>query len=139
MAAAKTVYEGKPGDMYIAAGHDHTPGYERDFVNRTHGLLQRRAVPAWQADGSLTKVDAPNSAQKGVHKDWLVLELREPYEAGGKTYKPGSLIATDFNAFMAGKREFTTLFEPTDNSSLAGYHVDQGLARWTTRTATRCG
>jgi prolyl oligopeptidase len=56
-----------------------------------------------------------------VHKDWLVLELREPYEAGGKTYKPGSLIATDFNAFMAGKREFTTLFEPTDNSSLAGY------------------
>jgi prolyl oligopeptidase len=73
------------------------------------------------ADGSLAKVDAPNSAQKGVHKDWLVLELREPYEAGGKTYKPGSLIATDFNAFMAGKREFTTLFEPTDNSSLAGY------------------
>jgi prolyl oligopeptidase len=42
-----------------------------------------------RADGSLAKVDAPNSAQKGVHKDWLVLELREPYEAGGKTYKPG--------------------------------------------------
>jgi prolyl oligopeptidase len=120
MSAAKTVYEGKPGDMYIAAGHDHTPGYERDFVNRTIAFYNDELYLRG-ADGSLAKVDAPNSAQKGVHKDWLVLELREPYEAGGKTYKPGSLIATDFNAFMAGKRAFTVLFEPTDNSSLAGY------------------
>ena len=35
LAEAKTVYEGKPSDMYIAAYHDDTPGYERDFVNRT--------------------------------------------------------------------------------------------------------
>ena len=137
MSAAKTVYEGKPGDMYIAASRDHTPGHQRDFVSRTIAfwndeLYLRDAhacasaagagcAGAANKDGSLTKVDAPNSAQKSVHKDWLLLELREPYEAGGKTYKPGSLIVTDFNAFMAGKREFTTLFEPTDNSSLAGY------------------
>ena len=120
LASAKTVYEGKPGDMYIAAGHDHTPGYERDFVNRTIAFYNDELYLR-NKDGSLAKVDAPNSAQKGVHKDWLVLELREPYEAGGKTWKPGSLIAIDFNAFMAGKREFTTLFEPTDKSSLAGY------------------
>ena len=28
------VYRGQPGDMYIAAMHDDTPGYERDFVYR---------------------------------------------------------------------------------------------------------
>ena len=33
----------------------------------------------------------------------------------------GSLLATKFDDFMAGKREFTALFEPTDKSSLAGY------------------
>lgn len=120
MASAKTVYEGKPGDMYIGAGHDHTPGYERDFVNRTLAFYNDELYLRGK-DGKLTKVDAPNSAQKGVHKDWLVLELREPYEAGGKTYKPGSLIATKFDDFMAGKRDFTALFEPTDKSSLAGY------------------
>ncbi|QNN45349.1 S9 family peptidase [Thermomonas brevis] len=119
LASAKTVYEGKPGDMYIAAGRDHTPGYQRDFVNRTIAFYNDELYLR-NADGSLTKVDAPNSAQKGVHKDWLVLELREPYEAGGKTWKPGSLIATDFNDFMAGKRDFTALFEPTDNAALAG-------------------
>jgi len=137
LASAKIVYEGKPGDMYIAANRDHTPGYERDFVNRTlafyndelylrnkddaQGCASAAGAGCAGAAGSLTKVDAPNSAQKGVHKDWLILELREPYEAGGKTYKAGSLIATNFNDFMAGKRDFTVLFEPTDNSSLAGY------------------
>ena len=120
LASATTVYEGKPGDMYIAAGRDHTPGYQRDFVSRTIAFYNDEMYLRSKA-GSLTKVDAPNSAQKGVHKDWLVLELREPYEAGGKTYAPGSLIATNFNDFMAGKRDFAALFEPTDKSSLAGY------------------
>src|SRR5690606_9044735 len=119
LASAKTVYEGKPGDMYIAAGRDHTPGYQRDFVNRTIAFYNDELYLR-NADGSLTKVDAPNSAQKAVHKDWLVLELREPYEAGGKTYAPGSLIAANFDDFMAGKREFTALFEPDEHSSLAG-------------------
>ena len=137
MSAAKTVYEGKPGDMYIAAGHDHTPGYERDFVNRTiafyndelylrgkddaQGCASAASAGCAGAAGALAKVDAPNSAQKDVHKDWLLLELREPYQAGGKTWKAGSLIVANFDDFMAGKREFTALFEPTDKSSLAGY------------------
>ena len=137
MASATPVYEGKPGDMYIAASRDHTPGYERDFVNRTlafyndelylrnkddaQGCASAAGAGCAGAAGSLAKVDAPNSAQKGVHKDWLLLELREPYEADGKTYKPGALIATNFDAFMAGKRSFVQLFEPTDSSSLAGY------------------
>ena len=146
IAAATVVYEGKADDMYIAASHDHTPGYPRDFVSRTLAFyndeLYLRAAQACASgtgapqgdflrgagcagapgiDGKLVKVDAPNSANKSVHKDWLVLELREPYEAGGKTYPAGSLIAANFDAFMAGKREFTTVFAPSERTSLAGY------------------
>lgn len=120
LSAAKTVYEGKPGDMYIAAQRDHTPGWQRDFVSRTIAFYNDELYLR-SADGRLTKVDAPNSAQKGVHKEWLLLELREPYEAGGRTWLPGSLIATRFDDFMAGKREFTPLFQPDDHASLAGY------------------
>ncbi|TLX22665.1 prolyl oligopeptidase family serine peptidase [Thermomonas fusca] len=119
LSAAKTVYEGKPGDMYIAAMRDHTPGWQRDFVSRTLAFYNDELYLR-NADGSLSKIDAPNSAQKGVHKDWLLLELREPYEAGGKTWKPGSLIVIRFDDFMAGKRDFTALFEPTENAALAG-------------------
>lgn len=120
MSDAKVVYEGQPGDMYIAAGHDHTPGFERDFVMRTIAFYNDELYLRGD-DGALTKVDAPNSANKSVHKDWLVLELREAYEAGGRTYPAGSLIAADFDAFMAGGRDFDVLFEPTDKTSLAGY------------------
>ena len=118
MDGATVVYEGGPEDMYIAAARDHTPGYERDFVSRTLAFYNDE-IYLRGADGTLTKVDAPNSAMKSVHKDWLVLELRDPYAAGDKTWPAGSLIATNFDAFMAGKRDFTGLFEPTDTTSLA--------------------
>ena len=117
--SAEVVYEGKPSDMYISAGHDDTPGYERDFVVRTIAFyndeLYLRAT-----DGSLRKVDVPNSAQKSVQREWLGIELREPWTVGGRTYRAGSLLAANFDAFMAGKREFDVLFEPSDTTSLAG-------------------
>lgn len=120
LASAKLVYAGKPDDMYISALHDDTPGFERDFISRTLAFYNDELYLRG-ANGQLTKVDAPNSAQKAVHKDWLLLELQEPYTAGGKTYAAGALIATHFDAFMAGKRDFTALFTPTDHGALAGY------------------
>ena len=120
MDEAVTIYEGQADDMYIAAYRDLTPGYIRDFVSRTLAFYNDE-VYLRQADGSLAKVDAPNSANKGVYREWLTLELREPYTAGGTTYPAGSLIATNFDDFMQGGREFTVLFEPTERSSLAGY------------------
>lgn len=119
LSAATVVYEGTAEDMYISAGHDHTEGFQRDFVSRTIAFYNNELYLRG-ADGKLTKIDAPNSAEKGVHREWLTLELREPYSAGGKTYKPGSLIVTRFDDFMAGKRDFSLLFEPTERSSLAG-------------------
>ncbi len=120
LASAKLVYAGKPDDMYISALHDDTPGFERDFISRTLAFYNDELYLRG-ANGQLTKVDAPNSAQKAVHKDWLLLELREPYTAGGKTYAAGALIATHFDAFMAGKRDFSVLFAPTDHAALASY------------------
>jgi prolyl oligopeptidase len=118
--SATLVYEGKPDDMYIAAGHDHTPGFERDFVSRTIAFYNDELYLR-RADGKLDKVDAPNSANKTVHREWLTLELREPWNVGGREYKAGSLLATRFDDFMAGKRAFDVLFEPTERSSLVGY------------------
>jgi len=120
LEAATLVYEGGPGDMYIAALRDHTPGFERDFVSRTIAFYNDELYLR-RGDGTLAKVEAPNSANKSVHREWLTLELREPWEVGGRTYQAGSLLATKFDDFMAGKREFEVLFEPTANSSLAGF------------------
>ena len=119
LSAATVVYEGTNQDMYIAAYHDDTPGFERDFVSRTIAFYNDELYLRG-SDGKLVKIDVPNSTGKGVVREWLTLELRESWEVDGRTYKAGALLATKFDDFMAGKREFDVLFEPTNSTSLAG-------------------
>ena len=119
MESAAPVYEGGPGDMYIAGYHDDTPGYERNYVSRTLAFYNDELYLLGD-DGKLAKIDAPNSASKSVHKDWLLLQLRDPWQAGDRTWPAGALLATKLDAFMAGSRDFELLFEPTDTTSLDG-------------------
>ena len=120
LANATLVYEGREEDMYIAAFHDHAPGFERDFVSRTIAFYNDELYLR-SDDGSLAKLDVPNDAEKSVHREWLLLELRSSWTSSGRTYEAGSLLATRFDAFMRGDREFTVLFAPTATTSLAGY------------------
>ena len=125
LSAATRVYEGKHEDLYISAQRDHTPGFQRDFVSRAIAFYNDELYLRGK-DGQLTKVDAPNSASKSVHAEWLALELREPYTAhdgtyGDKTFPAGALIVTKLDDFMAGHRNFVPLFTPDANSSLAGF------------------
>ncbi len=46
LGEATVVYEGKPDDVSAFASHDPTPGFERDFVGRSHRLLPHRDLPA---------------------------------------------------------------------------------------------
>lgn len=120
MSDAAIVYEGKPIDMYIAAMHDDSPGFERNFVSRTLAFYNNELYLRAD-DGTLKQIDAPNSANKSVFHDYLMLQPREPYTVGDKTYPAGSLLVTNFNDFMDGKRDFDVAFEPTENSSLASF------------------
>lgn len=118
LSAASVVYEGQPDDLYISAMHDDTPGFERDFVCRTLAFYNDEMYLR-SKDNTLTKIDAPNSASKWVHREWLLLELRDDW-AMGEGYASGSLLAIRFDDFMAGQRNVDVLFAPTPSSSLAG-------------------
>ena len=120
MSSATTVYEGQATDMAAGAGRDHTTGFVRDFVQRSLAFYNDEMF-VLGADGKLAKVDVPNSAQKNVHRQYLMLELRDAWTVGGKTYPSGALIAADFDKFMAGGRDFTVLFEPTAHAALSSY------------------
>jgi prolyl oligopeptidase len=119
MSTAKTVYEGEMKDLGVGAYRDDTPGFERDFVSRNIAFYNDELYYK-NADGKLSKIDAPNSANKSVYREWLSLELREPYTANGKTYAAGALIVTQFDDFMKGERNFDVLFEPSDTTSFVG-------------------
>jgi prolyl oligopeptidase len=118
MADAKVVFEGEAKDISVGAYHDDTPGYERDFVYRgltfyTNDLYLRGK------DGKLAKLDLPEGANKNVYREWLTVELRQPWEIGGKTYQAGALLAAKFDEFLAGSRDFDVLFDPTPTTSLS--------------------
>jgi prolyl oligopeptidase len=120
MSDAKVVYEGVSDDMYIRAVHDDSPGFERSFVSRTLAFYNDEMYEI-KDSGELAKLDAPNSANKSVFHDYLLIDLREPWDVGGKTYAAGSLLITNYKDYMAGKRDLDVAFEPTENSSLASY------------------
>ena len=120
LASAVTVYEVKNDDMSVSAFRDQTPGFERDFVTRQIAFYDSETFVRGK-DGKLTRIDVPTDASTGVHREWLLIEPRSDWKVGNKTYKSGSLLATKFDDYMAGKRELIVLFEPTDTTALDGY------------------
>ncbi|MQA09126.1 MAG: prolyl oligopeptidase family serine peptidase [Pseudonocardiaceae bacterium] len=121
LSEATVVYEGKPDDVAVFGFHDPTEGYERDFVRRDldfyHGDSYLRAP-----EGELIRVDVPQDAEIDVHREWLLISTRSPWQLGEVSYPAGALLATRFDEFMAGGRELTVLFEPDAHTSLE-YHV----------------
>lgn len=119
LASAEVIYRGNPNDMSIAAYHDDSPGFERDFVSRAIRFYYNEI---FLLEGTeLTKIPVPNSARKRIVREYLLIEPREPWVVGPETYPAGSLLVTRLEPFMHGQREMEVLFEPSDNTSLAGY------------------
>jgi prolyl oligopeptidase len=114
---AVLVFEGQPEDVAVTAWRDLTPGYERDFVERsptfwTSELYLRR-------DGKLLKIEKREDAIASVHRELLFIRLRSPWKIGDKTYPAGGLLATDFDGFLKGERRL--LFQPGERTSLEAY------------------
>jgi prolyl oligopeptidase len=115
---AQQVFEGRPEDVSVSGDRTQTRGYKHDFVSRgltfwTNELFLRR-------DGQLIRIDKPDDANAFTHRDLLFIQLRTQWKVGGKVYPGGALLATDFEAFLKGKRDLQVLFEPTERTSLAG-------------------
>ncbi len=127
LADAVTVYEGTADDMYIAGRRLRAPGFERDVVTRSIAFYRSETYlvdAVGTAGQQLTKIDVPDSAEVGFHREWLLVELRDDWSVttgtGGRTYRAGSLLAAPADDFLAGSRELTVLFEPTATTSLVG-------------------
>jgi prolyl oligopeptidase len=119
LADAMLVYEGAVDDMAAVGGRDLAEGFERDFVSRR--IEFRTSENFLRRNGKLIKIEIPADAILNVHREFMFVELRTPWEVGGQTFPAGALLVTDFEQFMQGKRDLEMLFEPTERTSLAGY------------------
>ena len=120
MTDAKLVFEVGVKDVWAMATHDFTPGFPRNFVFRVQDFFNVETF-LLHDQGKRHKVDVPISSQATVHREWLLVQLREPWTTGGKTWPSGSLIATRFDEFMPGKGEFHALFTPTETTALSSF------------------
>ncbi|GAB3723010.1 prolyl oligopeptidase family serine peptidase [Amycolatopsis oliviviridis] len=113
---ATVVFEGKPDDVSVSAHHDPTEGWERDFVYRSIDFY--RTERYLRTPGGLERIEVPEDAQTSSHREWLLIRLRSDWTVGDTTYSSGTLLASGFDAFMAGERTFTTVFTPDAHTSL---------------------
>src|SRR5262249_180255 len=118
LAQAETVFEGKVEDIGVDAWHDPTEGFERDFVGR--GIDFFPPQQDLRTDGGeLSKVEVPEDGKVDVHREWLLIRARSPWQVGSTTYPAGTLLAARLDAYLAGQRDLTVLFEPDPHTSLS--------------------
>ncbi|SHE24993.1 prolyl oligopeptidase family serine peptidase [Actinomyces glycerinitolerans] len=63
-------------------------------------------------------LEVPEDSLAGVGRDWLTIQLRSPWEAGGVTHPAGTLLGAGLADFLAGRRRLEVLFAPSASSTL---------------------
>ncbi len=118
---AEEIFSCEADDLAVDAWHDHTPGFARELVQRAIDFFSAELYLR-RPDGELVLVDVPRSAETAVHREWLVVQLREDWVPvpDGWRHPAGSLLAAPLEDWIAGSRELTVLFVPTPSTSLAG-------------------
>ena len=122
---AKPIYEVPTDFVGLSAYAKYTP-------ERTYHLVQ--TVPEFyrgehfliERDG-LRKLELPiDVGLEGFFAGRILLALRSDWPVGGETYPAGALIAIDLDDFLAGGRDFETLFAPTERTSFSGSSWTKG-------------
>ena len=116
--------------MEVFAGEqaDVTAGVFRSWDGDVHYDIAVRAPTFYTSmnylvtdAGELEHIDIPEDAEfRGVFNGQMLVGLKSDWNVGGETYLQGSLIATDFESFLLGGRNFDVLYVPTETSALPG-------------------
>lgn len=119
LADAETVFEGARSDVNVAASVSRIPGFERTLISR--------ALDFWNEEvyelrgNELIRIDTPTDASVSLHREWLLVELRSDWSLGDTTYGAGSLLAADYEEFLAGTAQLQVVFEPDEHTALNHY------------------
>lgn len=116
MSAARVVFEGEAGDVSVSSGSDYETGTRRDWIYRRVAFFDVEHF-LWVKDKAV-KLDVPTDATLIPFQDQLLIRTRTAWTVAGHTYAAGALLATNFDAFVQGQRQFEVLYTPTPQSSL---------------------
>jgi prolyl oligopeptidase len=117
--AAETLFSAASTDVIVAASVDRTPGFERTILRRAIDFFNDEVYEL--RDSELIRVDTPTDATVSVHRNWLLIELRTDWFSGATEYPAGSLLAADYQQFLAGTAELDVVFAPDEHTCLHHY------------------
>ena len=93
---AETVFEAGTRELMAVAFRDHTRGFQRDFIHHALAFYEQRLIELLP-DGQAFPIEVPLSAQAVVHRDWLLVHLRDDWTLGENeaavAYPSGALLA----------------------------------------------
>jgi len=122
---APVLFEVPADRMAAYCGVDDTGPTQRmwfieriDFFNH-HLWLGTEAGPR-------TRIDVPTDVWLQAHGDWLAIKPRTSWTIGGRTYAADSVLGIPLSAYLAGDRNFTTVFEPGLRRALQGFFWVKG-------------
>ena len=115
-------------EIFAGEQSDVSAGVYRSWDGDSHYDIAGRSPTFYTSiiylvtdDGEFRLIEIPEDARfRGLFKGQMLVELRSDWTVGDETHLQGSLIATDFEQFLQGERNFEVLFEPTPTSALAG-------------------
>jgi prolyl oligopeptidase len=126
LSEAETVFEGQKEDVAVGCSTINTPERQYDVVQRTMTFYTSHAYVIEK--GKLVKLDIPDDADfGGFFKNQMLVRLKTDWTVEPTTYKQGSLIGIDYDAYLKGKRDFTVIVEPDARSNIASYSDTRNL------------
>ncbi|MBY0444149.1 MAG: prolyl oligopeptidase family serine peptidase [Burkholderiales bacterium] len=118
LSAAKTIYEGQKTDISVSAFVAEEAGYRREIIRR--GVTFYTNETYLRSGEKLSRIAVPDDANISFFGPQILITLKSAWTVAGKTWPSGSLIASDFEKFQAGERQFTQLFSPSPTTALNG-------------------
>ncbi len=79
------------------------------------------AVFAGDRTGPRQRFDLPSDATFDYDRGWLAVRPRTPWTVNGRTHAPDTVVGIGLDAFLAGDRDFTLVFEPEPRRALQGF------------------
>lgn len=116
---AETVFDVDANHMMAAVARDHTEGFERDIVTDIVDFFHRKMYLL--RDGGRVVIDAPDDAEVGFHREWLLILTKSEWVLNGSTHAAGTLLAADLESWLQGKRDVDVLFSPDATTSLSSW------------------
>ena len=77
-------------------------------------------------NGAGEALDRPTDAWVAWQRGWVAVRTRTPWEVGGVTHVPDTVLGLRLTDFLAGDRHFTVLFTPGDRRTLQGFFWSDG-------------